>query len=83
MIALTILVGSVVGLLAGLMTPGHNSERVFGMAAIGIAGSLLGTVNGHIFGWYRAGETAGLVGALIGAIAVVWSFYVIRRNPAI
>lgn len=82
MIALTILIGCVVGLLAWLMTPVHNPAGFFGTAVIGTTGSLLGTFNGHILGWYRAGETAGLVGALIGAIAVVWSYYVIRRNPA-
>jgi uncharacterized membrane protein YeaQ/YmgE (transglycosylase-associated protein family) len=81
-IALTLLIGCVVGLLARLTTAGHNPAGFLGTAVIGIAGSLLGTVNGHVFGWYRAGETAGLVGSLIGAILVVWSFYIIRRNPA-
>jgi uncharacterized membrane protein YeaQ/YmgE (transglycosylase-associated protein family) len=81
-IALTLLIGCVVGLLARLTTSGYNPAGFFGSAAIGIAGALLGTVNGHVFGWYRAGETPGLAGALIGAILVVWSFYVIRRNPA-
>jgi uncharacterized membrane protein YeaQ/YmgE (transglycosylase-associated protein family) len=81
-IALTILIGCVVGLLARLMTPGHNPVGFFGTAAIGITGSLLRTINGQIFGWYRAGETAGLLGSLIGAILVVWSYYVIKRNPA-
>lgn len=71
-----------VGLLAKLVTPGRNPAGYFGTAVIGIAGALLGTANGHAWGWYYAGETAGLVGALIGAILVVSSFYVIRRNPA-
>ncbi len=82
MIALTILIGCVVGLLAKLMTLERDSAGFFIMAVIGITGSQLGTFNGHIFGWYRAGETAGLVGALIGAILVVWSYFVIRRYPA-
>lgn len=81
-IALTLLIGSVVGLLARLTTPGYNPAGFFGTAVIGIAGALLGTVNGHVFGWFHAGEAAGLVGSLIGAILVVWSFYVIKRNPA-
>ncbi len=82
MIALTLLIGCVVGLLARMTTPGYNPAGFFGTAVIGIAGALLGTFNGHALGLYRAGDTAGLVGALIGAILVVWSFYVIRRNPA-
>jgi uncharacterized membrane protein YeaQ/YmgE (transglycosylase-associated protein family) len=81
-IALTLLIGCAVGLLARLTAPGYNPAGFFGTAVIGVAGALLGTVNGHVFGWFRAGETAGLVGSLIGAILVVWSFYVIRRNPA-
>jgi uncharacterized membrane protein YeaQ/YmgE (transglycosylase-associated protein family) len=82
-IALTILIGCVVGLLARLTTRGHNPAGFFGTAVLGITGAVLGTFNGYIFGWYQAGETAGLAGALIGAILVVWSYYVIRRNPAI
>lgn len=82
MIALILFIGCVVGLLAWLMTLGHDPAGFFGTAVIGITRALLGTVNGHVFGWYRAGETAGLVGSLIGAILVVWSFYVIRRHPA-
>jgi uncharacterized membrane protein YeaQ/YmgE (transglycosylase-associated protein family) len=82
-IALTILIGCVVGLLAKLMTPGRNLAGFLVTTAIGIAGSLLGTFDGHVFGWYRAGEPAGLVGSLVGAILVVWSYHVIWRNPAV
>jgi uncharacterized membrane protein YeaQ/YmgE (transglycosylase-associated protein family) len=76
-IALTILIGCVVGLLAKLMTPRRNPAGFFVVALMGVTGSLLGTFNGHVFGWYRLGEPAGLVGSLIGAILVVWSYHVI------
>ena len=77
MIALTILIGCVVGFLAKLMTPGRKPAGFFVVALIGVAGALLGTFDGHVFGWYRVGEPAGLVGSLIGAILVVWSYHVI------
>ncbi len=77
MIALTILIGCVVGFLAKLMTPGRNPADFFVVALIGVAGALLGAFDGHVFGWYRVGEPAGLVGSLTGAILVVWSYHVI------
>ncbi|MGB6589029.1 MAG: GlsB/YeaQ/YmgE family stress response membrane protein, partial [Pseudolabrys sp.] len=45
-------------------------------AALGIAGSLAATYLGQALGGYRAGEGAGFIGAVVGAIIllVVWGF---------
>lgn len=77
----TILIGFVVGLLAKMLTPGRDPSGFFITAIIGIAGSLFATFGGQALGLYRAGEPAGFVGSLIGAIILLVIYHLIRRNP--
>ena len=79
----TILIGFVVGLLAKMLTPGRDPTGFFITAAIGIAGSLLATFGGQALGLYQAGEPAGFVGSLIGAIVLLVIYHVVRRKPAL
>ena len=78
----TILIGFIAGVLAKLMTPGSNEPSGFILTTIlGIVGAFLATYLGQALGWYRAGEGAGLIGAVVGAviILVIWSL-VARRT---
>jgi uncharacterized membrane protein YeaQ/YmgE (transglycosylase-associated protein family) len=77
-----ILIGFVVGLLAKMMTPGRDPAGFFITAAIGIAGSLLATFGGQALGLYQAGEPAGFIGSLIGAVILLVIYHMVRRNPA-
>lgn len=76
----TILIGFVVGLLAKILTPGRDPAGFFITAAIGIAGSLLATFGGQAMGLYRAGEPAGFIGSLIGAIILLAIYHFVRRK---
>lgn len=78
----TILIGFVVGLLAKMLTPGRDPTGFFITAAIGIAGSLLATYGGQALGLYQAGQAAGFVGSLIGAIILLVIYHLVRRNSA-
>jgi uncharacterized membrane protein YeaQ/YmgE (transglycosylase-associated protein family) len=78
----TILMGLVVGLLAKMLTPGRDPTGFFITAAIGIAGSLIATFGGQALGLYSAGEPAGFVGSLVGAIILLVIYHFVRRNPA-
>ena len=75
-----ILIGFVVGLLAKMLTPGRDPSGFFITAAIGIAGSLLATFGGQALGLYRAGEPAGFIGSLVGAIILLAIYHLVRRN---
>ena len=77
----TILIGFVVGLLAKMLTPGRDPAGFFITAAIGIAGSLLATYGGQAMGFYQAGEPAGFIGSLIGAIILLVIYHMVRRKP--
>ena len=74
----TIIIGFIAGIVAKFLHPGSSNEPsgFILTAALGIAGSLVATYLGQALGWYRAGEGAGFIGAVVGAIIllVVWGF---------
>ena len=79
-----IIIGFVAGVIAKFLHPGSNEPAGFILTTLlGIAGAFVATYLGQALGWYRAGEGAGLIGAVVGAIIVlvVWSFFA-RRSAA-
>ena len=80
--AVGLLMTAVVGFLAGLaaraILPGKQIMGVIGTTLVGIGGAVLAGFVGQAIGWYKMGEPAGFVGAVVGAIVllVIWSrFY--------
>jgi uncharacterized membrane protein YeaQ/YmgE (transglycosylase-associated protein family) len=68
----TIIIGFVAGLIAKFIMPGRNEPSGFIMTTIlGIAGAFLATFLGQALGWYRAGDGAGLIGAVVGAVLLL------------
>jgi uncharacterized membrane protein YeaQ/YmgE (transglycosylase-associated protein family) len=78
----TILIGFVVGILARLLVPGADKLGFFLTAALGIAGSLVATYAGHAMGWYVAGQGAGFIASLVGAIVLLAVFHLLRKKSA-
>jgi uncharacterized membrane protein YeaQ/YmgE (transglycosylase-associated protein family) len=76
----TILIGFVAGLIAKMLTPGRDASGFFITAAIGIAGSIIATYVGHFLGWYKAGESAGFIGAVVGAIVLLAIYHLVRSK---
>lgn len=70
----TILIGLIVGLLARLLMPGGGPRGLVITILLGIGGAFVTTLVGQTLGWYEAGETAGFIGALIGAMALVFLY---------
>ena len=80
----TIIIGFVAGVIAKFITPGKNEPSGFILTTIlGIVGSFVATFLGQSLGWYRPGEGAGLIGAVVGAVIVllIWEFIAARRAP--
>ncbi|WP_058834107.1 GlsB/YeaQ/YmgE family stress response membrane protein [Luteimonas abyssi] len=73
-----IVIGLIVGILARIVTPGRRRLGVILTCLLGIGGALLGTWGGQQFGWYRIGEAAGFLGALIGAIVILGILQLLR-----
>jgi len=75
----TILIGGGVGLAARLLAPGTGPDGFLRSAALGIAGSALATYVGQFLGWYQAGQPAGLVAGLLGAIGLLAAYRVLFK----
>lgn len=68
----TIIIGFIAGVIAKFIMPGSNEPSGFILTAIlGIVGAFVATFLGQALGWYRPGEGAGLIGAVVGAIIVL------------
>jgi uncharacterized membrane protein YeaQ/YmgE (transglycosylase-associated protein family) len=68
----TIIIGFVAGIIAKFIMPGDNEPTGFILTTIlGIVGAFVATFLGQALGWYRPGEGAGLIGAVVGAIIVL------------
>jgi uncharacterized membrane protein YeaQ/YmgE (transglycosylase-associated protein family) len=79
----TIIIGFVAGVIAKLVTPGSNEPSGFILTTIlGIVGAFVASWLGQALGWYRPGEGAGLIGAIVGAIIVllIWGAFMGRRS---
>lgn len=63
-----------------MITPGRDPGGFIITVLIGIAGSLLATYGGQALGLYRAGEAAGFVGSLVGAIILLVIYHAMRRR---
>ena len=74
----TIIIGFVAGVIARFFHPGNKYEPkgfIF-TTALGIVGALVATYLSQAVGWYKPGEEAGFIGAIVGAIIllVIWGF---------
>jgi len=67
----TVLIGLVVGIIAKVLHPGRENMGIVMTAVLGIAGSLLATLIGRLVGFYKPGEAAGFLMALVGAIVLL------------
>jgi uncharacterized membrane protein YeaQ/YmgE (transglycosylase-associated protein family) len=79
----TIVIGFVAGIIARLLAPGANNPAGFILTTLlGIAGAFIATFIGQAIGWYGSNQGAGLLGAVVGAIVVlfVWHRLVSSRT---
>ena len=82
-IFLTIIIGFVAGVIAKFLMPGDNEPSGFILTTIlGIVGAFVATYLGQAIGWYRAGEGAGLIGAVVGALIVLFVYGLVAGRRA-
>ncbi len=71
-----VLIGLIAGMIARFIMPGPNNPRGFLLTtALGVAGALMATFIGDAVGLYRAGQGAGLIGATIGAVILLFIWH--------
>ena len=75
----TILIGLAAGVIAKLLTPGRDPGGFIITILLGIAGAFVATFLGQTIGWYDAGDGAGLIGAVLGAVLILIAYRMVRR----
>ncbi len=67
-----IVIGFIVGLVARAILPGTQALGFILTTLLGIAGSFVSGYIGQALGLYRAGEGAGFVGSVVGAMLLLF-----------
>ena len=75
-----VLIGFIVGVLARLLKPGKDSMGIILTTVLGIAGALLAGWIGQATGYYAAGEPAGFIASVFGAIVILVVVGLFRRK---
>lgn len=76
----TIIIGLLAGLVARFLKPGDDSMGWIMTILLGIVGALVATYGGQALGIYDAGEAAGFVGAVVGAIVLLVIYGLIKKK---
>ncbi|KDN11722.1 MAG: GlsB/YeaQ/YmgE family stress response membrane protein [Snodgrassella sp.] len=76
----TIIVGFIIGLIAKMVYPGRQQLGLIVTTLLGIGGSLLAGYVGQAFGWYQAGQKAGLIASIIFACIILFIYGKIKNR---
>jgi uncharacterized membrane protein YeaQ/YmgE (transglycosylase-associated protein family) len=79
-----IIIGFVAGIIARMLAPGPNNPAGFILTTLlGIAGAFVATWIGQAVGWYSPSEGPGLLGAVAGALIVLFVWHRLVTHRAI
>lgn len=77
-ILLFLLFGLVVGVVARFLVAGREPGGWVLSIALGIAGAYVGGFLGRAFGFYGAGQPAGFLMSLFGAVLLLFGYHALR-----
>ncbi|HXC16611.1 MAG TPA: GlsB/YeaQ/YmgE family stress response membrane protein [Holophagaceae bacterium] len=75
-------IGLVAGAIAKLLVPGKDPGGWIITAALGIAGSFVGTWAGRLFHFYDKGQSAGFIMSILGAMVLLGLYHLVRPKTA-
>jgi uncharacterized membrane protein YeaQ/YmgE (transglycosylase-associated protein family) len=79
-----VIIGFVAGIIARFLAPGPNNPAGFILTTLlGIIGAFVATFIGQAVGWYGRDQGAGLIGAVIGALLVLFIWHRLVTNRVI
>ena len=81
-----IIIGFLAGVVAKFLMPGPNEPSGFILTTVlGIIGAVVATYLGQAIGWYGPDQGAGFIGAIVGAIVVlfVYGFFARRSTTTL
>ena len=75
---ITIVIGFVIGVIAKFIMPGNQNMGLIMTTVLGVVGSLAATYAGQAIGWYKAGQVAGWIGSIVGALILLFIYQRVR-----
>jgi uncharacterized membrane protein YeaQ/YmgE (transglycosylase-associated protein family) len=75
-----IVIGGIAGLIAKALMPGRDPGGCIITILLGVAGALLAGWLGQMVGWYKPGEGAGFVAAVVGAFLLLLIYRLVARR---
>ncbi len=78
-----VIAGLIIGALAKFVMPGRDPGGLLVTIVLGIAGSLVATWLGHRLGWYAAGQKAGWIASVLGAVLILFIYRMFFREREI
>jgi uncharacterized membrane protein YeaQ/YmgE (transglycosylase-associated protein family) len=78
----TLIIGLLAGIVAKFLMPGKDPGGFIITMLLGVAGAFVATYLGQAIGWYEAGQGAGFIGAVVGAVILLIIYRVVRRPGA-
>ncbi|MBI0435364.1 GlsB/YeaQ/YmgE family stress response membrane protein [Roseomonas sp. KE0001] len=79
----TIIIGFLAGIVAKFLMPGRDPGGFIITTLLGIIGAVVATYLGQAVGWYRAGEGAGFIGAVVGAVILLAIYRAVAGRRAV
>ena len=78
-----VIIGFLVGLVAKFLMPGRDPGGFIVTALLGIVGAVVATFLGQAMGLYAAGQSAGFIASVIGAMVVLFVYHLIRGRRTV
>ena len=75
-----IIIGLIAGAIAKLLMPGRDPGGCLVTIVIGVLGAVLAGFLGQQIGWYRPGEGAGFLAAIVGAVLILLAYRLVARR---
>jgi len=75
-----IVIGLLVGIVAKFLMPGRDAGGFIVTALLGIVGAVVATFLGQALGIYSAGQSAGFIASVIGAVLVLFIYNLATRG---
>ena len=75
-----IVIGALAGIIAKVIMPGRHPGGCIVTILLGVAGAALAGFLGNALGWYRQGEGAGFIAAIVGAIIILFVYRLVMRR---
>ncbi|TMJ15114.1 MAG: GlsB/YeaQ/YmgE family stress response membrane protein [Alphaproteobacteria bacterium] len=75
-----IIIGAIAGAIAKFIMPGRDPGGCLITIVLGIAGAVLAGWIGNQIGWYKQGQGAGFIAAILGAIVILFIYRLVANR---